>query len=1367
MIFPVNLLSLSRPAMSTRPAKLLLILLSAYLCPVAFANEQAVDPVHQLSEQGNYWRTHQRSDLAVGVWKKLLALKPDDPEAIWGLGMAEADLQHGDAARAYLASLQRVAPNYEGIASLAERLNVQTPAASAIQDARALARQGRFDDAVSRYRTAFGGAATPPAGMAIEYYETLAGSKSGWEAARSGIEQLAKSNLSDPKVRLSLARILTYHAPTRRDGIERLEALFGDAQVGDAAKQSCHQALLWLDGDPSDAAQFNAYLRVVPDDTAVRDAMTAGAARAAHRAQGDAGSKEPKLGFDALKAGDLDAAAGHFSRALAQNPKDSNALGGMGLVKLRQERFDEATDDLTRASQGSGGARWHDALVSATYWSLVRQAGALRNQGDAGHLAQARSLADRAAGLNVDDVSARVLLADIDARSGNATAAETEYKEVLRQRAWQPDAVRGLVHALVAQGRVHEASALLDSIPEDRVAYISDIHVMRAEIARLAASDAIKRDDSASARAWLEQAVASNPTDPWARLDLGRLELAQGDKAGARLIASQLESLSPATVESVHAAALLEGELGDWERGSRLLERIPVADRSADVVALQRRFAVRAAIRQASALGATDRRAALAILDRASAGAQNDLDATQALAMAYADLGENAQAIAFMRTTFQMKAVNIDDARLAYVALLLKLDRVDDARSWLGQVGHPLTGTRRVTYDSLTVACMVRRADLLRKRGALADAYDAIAPGLHAFPDDADLQAALARLYVAAGNYDEALRHYEQAEQRRGDDPALILESAGAAAAGKRNAYATQALQRAVSMAPSDPQVLADAGRVARSIGETKLATDLLTRSLELDRDVSLNAVGNDDAPDADDKPSAVSNNPFGGKGTSGALLAIALMIGAFSFAPTSSRAGTLQTTAYAQDTDTAATDFAPYRNVQDTEPAQTQRRLTTRNPFASNASDDTDSTGNGVIGASGSGDAGTGTDGSDSAAAAKARRVRVAATERELGSIDAEQASSVSAGIEVRTRQGEDGLSSLTDVEGPLEGKLGFAQGHLVVRATPVTLDAGTADTTTTAPARFGNAGITSTTSPGSQHASGVGLGLGWESRNVSVDVGTTPLQFRESNVVGGVKVQVPVTENTNLTIDASRRAVTDSLLSYAGATDERTGKTWGGVTANGVRAEYGWDDGTNGAYVYGSYHVLRGHDVESNTHSEGGAGLYTRVLKDENQEVTVGVNAMYMHYDKNLGYYTLGQGGYFSPQQFIQASIPVRWDLHTGRMSYEVQGSLGVQHFREDDSPFYPTNAALQAQAVASAANGLTGVYAGQSKTGLGYSFHASAEYQATPQVFFGAYLGFDNARDYTQYLGGMYVRYSMEKLMAGLNSAPQPTESEFLKN
>jgi hypothetical protein len=95
----------------------------------------------------------------------------------------------------------------------------------------------------------------------------------------------------------------------------------------------------------------------------------------------------------------------------------------------------------------------------------------------------------------------------------------------------------------------------------------------------------------------------------------------------------------------------------------------------------------------------------------------------------------------------------------------------------------------------------------------------------------------------------------------------------------------------------------------------------------------------------------------------------------------------------------------------------------------------------------------------------------------------------------------------------------------------------------------------------------------------------------------------------------------------------------------------DLGWDDGTSGVYVNYAFQYYEGTNVASNTAEKGGGGFYTRLFQDGNTTLTAGVNTTLMHYNKNLSYFTYGQGGYFSPQQYMILNLPVEYMGRNGR--------------------------------------------------------------------------------------------------------------------
>jgi predicted Zn-dependent protease len=267
-----------------------------------------------------------------------------------------------------------------------------------------------------------------------------------------------------------------------------------------------------------------------------------------------------------------------------------------------------------------------------------------------------------------------------------------------------------------------------------------------------------------------------------------------------------------------------------------------------------------------------------------------------------------------------------------------------------------------------------------------------------------------------------------------------------------------------------------------------------------------------------------------------------------------------------------------------------------------------------------------------------------------------------------LRSRDGEGGLGALTEVRAPIAAAVPVGlTGRLLLEATPVTLDAGAPEVGQSDPAaRFGSA----VAAPGRVQAAGVELRTRWEQRAFSAELGSTPLGFPLRSWTGGVRAIAPAGP-LQLALELSQRAVTDSVLSYAGVRDPATGQVWGGVTRDELRVEATWRDGDATRWVSAAAAVLRGTGVPRNAALQASAGADWSVGRVLGVAAHAGFSATVLGYARNLRYFTLGQGGYFSPQRLVHAGVPLRMESGAGDITWELSAEPGVNWFREEGAP------------------------------------------------------------------------------------------------
>ena len=1237
--------------MMRAPGPLAALLVAASCLAPAAAQENAAIAV--LIAQGEYWLSQNRPELALPPFERALAADPRNARALTGAAQAQAARGNRMAAETLLARLREVTgPGDARIAEAEAKVRGATVDREALAEARRLAQAGRVAEAVERYRSAFN-SPTPPETLASEFYLVLAGTEIGYQEAKENLARLAAQRPDNMAIRLAYAKVLTYREATRLEGIAQLRRLAGDATVGAAATAAWRQALLWLGTGRQAVTELEAFAAHHPEDAEIaRRLAEARAAPPGGIAPGDAARLR---GFEALNGNRLKEAERDFEAALAANPRDADALGGLGVVRLRQGRAAEARDLLERAAaiapERSG--QWRQALDGASYALDLAEG---RRQLQVGQLEAAEQALRRALQRDVPDhADAETLLGDILLRRGEAQAAEAHYRAALSRRPESGAAALGLERALRQQGRIAEAQDLARKRPAAAAGSGSDqTALLRAQAARTA--------DAAEAASLLRAAMAADPANPWIRLDLARVLARQGQAAEGRALVEEL--LARGGAEARFAAALFAEDQERYADAVALLEAVPARQRNADMDRLlaRARTAMEVAAAVAAARGAGGfeaRNRLLTLAGRRDASGALAARVVRAFgAMRDAQGAEEAARVALVANP-QIQP----GGRLAIAAALLEAGRPEAAQGVLAPLeaaGARLAAEERRQLAELRSGIAVRNSDRLNERGEQAAAFDQLRPVLARDPQHAPANLALARLYQGAGRPAEAVRIAETVlmrDPRNLDARATVVEAAIAAGDFRR---AEAELAEARALAPTEPRVLLLEARIARAGGDLRRAQGALETAAALRR-----------AQTGEDRANpflaAVSSPGIGGPSGS--------------------------------------------------------------NPFRQ-----------------------------DSAAAPGLGRASQDAVSadiaREIASLREETAARLQVAPMIRSRTGSGGLDRLDEISGQVEASLvpGALGGRLSLRATPVAIASGDLSGDLAARRRFGTnavAGPAGGAAPADTTAAGVGLGLGWQRGALALDIGTTPLGFRTTNVLGGIEAAPLLADNLRLRITAERRAITDSLLSWSGQRDRLSGRIWGGVVRTGGRAQLEYSAGPATLYAGAGYAAFEGEHVADNSRIEAGAGLSYAVFRRPEEELTAGLDLVYFGYDRNLRYFTLGHGGYFSPQSYMALNLPVDWRARSDNFSWRLGGTLGFASWREKSAPLFPLDPALQAGVQAAAATDPTilSAYPGQTRTGLTGGARADLEYVVTPQLRLGTALRYDRAADWSEARGQLYLRYRFD--------------------
>ncbi|KTF16279.1 cellulose synthase subunit BcsC-related outer membrane protein [Pseudoalteromonas sp. H105] len=273
-----------------------------------------------------------------------------------------------------------------------------------------------------------------------------------------------------------------------------------------------------------------------------------------------------------------------------------------------------------------------------------------------------------------------------------------------------------------------------------------------------------------------------------------------------------------------------------------------------------------------------------------------------------------------------------------------------------------------------------------------------------------------------------------------------------------------------------------------------------------------------------------------------------------------------------------------------------------------------------------------------------------------------------------------------------------------------------------------------------------GIDIGLAWENETWRFDIGSTPLGFLVEDLVWGIDYKNSIGD-IGYSVTFNKRPVTSSVLSYAGLEDVFTNQVWGGVRATSLRLNVSHDLGLEWGF-WGStdFQLLQGQNVKDNQQYSIMGGAYNRYIQEKDVELTIGASLLHWSYKYNLSEETYGHGGYYSPQSYIGASVPITFDHRlTNDFIYRLRAGVSWSTTTNDGNEFFPNDSLLQAQAIQrEAITGVNPFFEGDKSSGISYNLGGSFEYRFTPHWFFGGFFNLDRADFYEPNYGQLYFRY-----------------------
>lgn len=1268
--------------------------------------------VATLLDRARLWESRGRPELAREMLDKLFRIAPENPDGLVVLALLEVKAGNFDSARKLLDRLRRAHPTHPGIARIEGLLRISSgDDKEKLRAARQLAQQSQLPGhrdqlpkALAAYRALFPND-FPDGDLALEYWQLLAQRDGSWPQVREGLARLVKDYPDNLRYRLALAEHETARLPLNRQALAVIIDMTRQPEFERPARAAWRRAIMRLEPAPANLRFLQDYLEREPGDTVILERVKtfAQAEEKLRRQMADPAYRARVDGLALLESGDLAAAEAHFERALRALPRDPEIIGGMGMVRLRQGHHAQALAYFQQALHGQPGqaGKWQALITAAQFWGLMREAGDARS---AGEFRLAEDKLREAMQINPQEVDAVVALARISIDQGDIAGAERSYRQALEMDPSSRAALAGLIGLFVNSGRSDQARQMIAGLTAaQRTVLDKDLDGIEAGMLRLQADELIAQARGPEAAVLLEQAIHLDADDPWLRFGLARLYAAGGERQKGLELFKELLARRPDDASTLYALALYQSGGDEALEAIYTLERIGSSQRDGKITALQRELWVRIQTQRArDAARGGNVEMARTLLLQAEKTVVGDVVLTTNVALAWADLGDTAHARQLLANLLHGSTVLSLDWHIDYAEILARSEAVDEMEKIFSSLPGNPSSEQAQRIARISDAAMLRQVENDLATGNTQAAQDRLTELLARRGETAVLLNTLARTKLAAKNPAEAENAWRRVLQiAPGDSVAHVGLAQLAVAEGRKDAALAQIEAGLAAMAPQDirAQVSLLDLLVDLKAYDTakKIITDLLAR-----------------APD------------------NAHILSVAGDLALIDHRPDEAVLH-LQLSLALEHTENIAAGKTPALSTlsrgSDGPKAVTVLKLsyTLGNPPSVRDSGDS--------------------------------RWRQVAT-----TLD-ERAAWLSGSVDHRSRDGSSGISQYDAQEIPVEWMRPLPNGgRLFLRADAVELHAGQlAMDSADAVKNFGGMAICNPFCPAvpDQVARGTALAAGYQRDELRADIGTTPIGFPVTHLVGGI-IDKGDLGPFSWSAELSRRPVTGSLLSYAGTRDPYSGRTWGGVVATGLRLGLSRDEG--GAFGFWSsigLHRLSGENVDDNQRLQLMAGGYWRAINEENRLLSIGLTGMNWRFDRNAGEYTFGHGGYYSPQHFQSLSLPITYGERFERFSYVLRSAVSVSRASTAGAAYYPTDPMMMASA---AAAGIDPNFAAStdSSTSRGLSFHAAFEYQLDPRLFFGGRMELERSPDYTPNRAMFYLRYNLDRTAAQpVRLPPEPVQ------
>lgn len=524
----------------------------------SFSFSKAVD---QLIHDANYWEERGNFQAAIIDLKRALKEDPSNKDILLDLGIILSEEGNEKEARALLLRLHKLYPGSIRSKTLQMAINKGKIDSGILSRARKEVQSHHYDKGIILYKLAYHGIPLNDF-QALEYYQTLSAIPGKRNEALKNLGKIQKKHPNNKRIQLVVAEVLIDRENTRRNGLRILStlALSKSQSISKKVLSDWRTALLWLHAEPSDKILYESYLNFQPLDKDIRRKLAGIPVRA-----------ELAEGYRFLKKNNLRKALKHFEKAMEDNPMDGDVAGAIGIVRLRQRRYEEAISVFRWAlsHQGDRYSFLKPFQIAQTQYLLEKG----RHFLFLGNLEKAKDQFEKVIQMEPMNSEVYFEIATINHDEKNySRSIQFDKKSLEIDPYYFPPAV-DLITTLIHENKLslaHKEMVKYGPIIPHQTKQRINAHFLR----KIGQKNLNSRD---LIDAYNEFSMASTlmPNDPWIRFGLAETLLEEGHPRLSIATMSNFLKIYPDSENGWFASALVYEKIGEFKKARISLAHIP------------------------------------------------------------------------------------------------------------------------------------------------------------------------------------------------------------------------------------------------------------------------------------------------------------------------------------------------------------------------------------------------------------------------------------------------------------------------------------------------------------------------------------------------------------------------------------------------------------------------------------------------------------------------------------------------------------------------------------------------------------------------------------------------------------------------